>query len=590
MVKQSGSSKEYQNKSLKSYLIGVVSKYRIYFCSLFCISIIASLFEISVRYKVKEIIDEIAGNQNADLAILLMLFIFYKFMSHGIFFIARLLDIKYKPGFTTKITTDIYQKTIKHSLYWFDSHMSGEIADKINSIHVSMSHVVGNVFKSLYFLSTIIVGIIFLAKVHYLPLLVQLLFFLIYTPIICFLLGKQLKLEETYERHKQRTTGIINDSIVNIFGIKVIGNLLSEFKLKLTPSLLERQEWDKKTKKFDAFWVDNADTLMIVSMSAVQIYLLAYLYQMKQITAGGFAFIAMTMLKLHDDIMHIINYILYGINPQIAAIKASYKFINEEYDVVDKKDAKTLRRVKGEVEFKNVCFSYEDGSKKILHNFSLKMKQGEKIGLVGHSGAGKSTLIKTLIRYFDVDDGHILIDGNNIKDVTQESLRDNIAVIPQDITMFHRSILENLRIAKYEANKEEVIQACKKARIHNDILGMKKGYDSIVGERGIKVSGGQRQRIAIARAILKDSPILILDEATSSLDSKTEKMIQESLNLLMEDKAKTVIAIAHRLSTLKHMDRIIVMDKGKIVEIGTHYSLLRDSKSLYKKLWDLQNI
>ena len=156
--------------------------------------------------------------------------------------------------------------------------------------------------------------------------------------------------------------------------------------------------------------------------------------------------------------------------------------------------------------------------------------------------------------------------------------------------MFHRSILENLKIAKYKAPKKEIVEACKKAKIHDDILEMKNGYDSIVGERGIKVSGGQRQRIAIARAILKDAPILILDEATSSLDSKTEKLIQESLNLLIEDKSKTVIAIAHRLSTLKHMDRIIVMDKGKIIEEGTHDELLKNKNSLYKKLWELQEI
>lgn len=182
--------------------------------------------------------------------------------------------------------------------------------------------------------------------------------------------------------------------------------------------------------------------------------------------------------------------------------------------------------------------------------------------------------------------GNIFIDNHRIVDITQESLRRNISMIPQDITMFHRSILENLQIAKYDATKEEIILACKKAKIHDDIESMSNGYDSIVGERGIKISGGQRQRIGIARAI----PILILDEATSSFDSKTETMILDSLNVLIEDASKTVIAIAHRLSTLKHMDRIIVMDKGKIIEQGTHDELLKDNNSLYKKLWELQEI
>ena len=506
------------------------------------------------------------------------------------FFISILLYLKYKPAFITKVTTDIYQKTIKHSLHWFDSHMSGEIADKINSFQVSMSYMVTNIFRSLVVLWAIIIGVIFLAKVNYLSALIQLVFLLIYTPIIYILLKKQLKLQESYEKSNQETTGIINDSISNIFGIKIIGNLLSEFKLKLTPALLRRQEWDRKTRKFDAFWVDNADTFMIVTMSAIQIYVLAYLYRTDQITAGGFAFIAMIMLKLHGDINTILDYILFGINPQIAQIRASYEFINEEYDIIDKKNAKNLKKVKGNIEFKNVSFAYNDGSESVLNNFSLKIKAGEKIGLVGHSGAGKTTLIKSLIRYFDIQKGGILIDNQKITDVTQESLRESISVIPQDITMFHRSILENLQIAKYKAIKKEITNACKKAQIHDDILKMKDGYDSIVGERGIKVSGGQRQRIAIARAILKDAPILILDEATSSLDSKTEKMIQDSLNLLIEDKSKTVIAIAHRLSTLKHMDRIIVLDKGKIVEEGTHDELLKNKNSLYKKLWELQEI
>lgn len=589
-MKQNNDSSVGKNASLKKYLIGISIKYKAYFLPLFIISIIASLFEISVHYKIKEIIDEIAGNQNANLAILLGLFVFYKLMHHGMFFISRLLDLKYKPEFITKVTTDIYQKTVKHSLHWFDSHMSGEIADKINGFQVSMSYMVTNIFKSLVVLWAIIIGVIFLAKIHYLSALIQLIFLVIYTPVIYILLKKQLKLQESYEKSNQETTGIINDSISNIFGIKVIGNLLSEFKLKLTPALLRRQEWDRKTRKFDAFWVDNVDTLLIVSMSAIQIYLLAHLYQAGQISAGGFAFVAMIMLKLHGDINTILDYILFGINPQIAQIRASYEFVNEEVSINDNKNATNLRKVKGNIEFRKINFSYEDGSKKVLNNFDLKIQAGEKVGLVGHSGAGKSTLIKSLIRYFDVNSGDILIDGNDIKNVTQESLRENISVIPQDITMFHRSILENLKIAKYKAPKKEITNACKKAKIHDDILEMKNGYDSIVGERGIKVSGGQRQRIAIARAILKDAPILILDEATSSLDSKTEKLIQESLNLLIEDKSKTVIAIAHRLSTLKHMDRIIVMDKGKIIEEGTHDELLKNKNSLYKKLWELQEI
>ena len=209
--------------------------------------------------------------------------------------------------------------------------------------------------------------------------------------------------------------------------------------------------------------------------------------------------------------------------------------------------------------------------------------------MVGKSGAGKSTLINLLLKYFKINEGKILIGEQDIAKINPDSLRENIAVIPQDTLLF-RTILDNIAYGKEQATKDEIIDASKKAHIDEYIQTLDKGYDTYVGERGVKLSGGQRQRIAIARAILKDAPILILDEATSSLDSKTEKLIQESLNLLIEDKSKTVIAIAHRLSTLKHMDRIIVMDKGKIIEEGTHDELLKNKNSLYKKLWELQEI
>ncbi len=223
----------------------------------------------------------------------------------------------------------------------------------------------------------------------------------------------------------------------------------------------------------------------------------------------------------------------------------------------------------------------------IFDNLTLHIKAGERIGIVGTSGAGKTTLIKCLLRYFNLQSGAILVDGYDISQVTEESLRSNISVIPQDITMFHRSILENLQLAKYDATLPEIEEACKKARIHDDILRMPNGYHSIVGERGVKVSGGQRQRIAIARAILKNAPILILDEATSALDSPTEALIQKSIDEVLETSNATTIVVAHRLSTLLHMDRILVFKRGKIVEDGTHAMLIAKG-GIYKTLWDAQ--
>ena len=224
------------------------------------------------------------------------------------------------------------------------------------------------------------------------------------------------------------------------------------------------------------------------------------------------------------------------------------------------------------VVFDNIRFHYNN-KEDLFKNFHLKIKSGEKVGLVGHSGSGKSTLIKLLVRYYDLQGGKILLGGENIKKVRQESLRAHIAVIPQDTTLFNRTIMENIRYGNVKATDKDVKRAAKLAYADEFIKNLPHGYESKVGERGVMLSGGERQRIAIARAILKDAPILILDEATSALDSESEQYIQKSLKKLM--KGKTVIAIAHRLSTLKEMDRLVVMDNGKIVEQGSHDELLR---------------
>jgi len=254
-------------------------------------------------------------------------------------------------------------------------------------------------------------------------------------------------------------------------------------------------------------------------------------------------------------------------------------------DVVDAKNAEELKVPKGEVVLDNISFYYKK-TRKIFKNLRLKIKPGSSIAFVGHSGAGKSSLIKLFLRQYDVQKGKILIDGKDIKKVTQESLWKNIAFVPQDPILFHRSLLENIRYGRPEATKKEVIEAAKKARCHEFITKLDKGYETLVGERGVKLSGGERQRVAIARAILKNAPILILDEATSSLDSESEKCIQDALEYLMKD--KTVMVIAHRLSTIMKMDRIIVLDDGEIVEDGSHRKLLKKKRGVYRKLWDLQ--
>lgn len=255
------------------------------------------------------------------------------------------------------------------------------------------------------------------------------------------------------------------------------------------------------------------------------------------------------------------------------------------HEINDIPSAKKLKVAEGKIEFKNISFYYHK-TRKILEKFNLNIAFRERIALIGPSGAGKTTVVKLLLRNHDLDGGKILIDGQDIARVTQESLWKNISLVPQDSILFHRTLLENIRYGRPDATMEEVVQAAKAAHCHEFISGLPKQYDTYVGERGVKLSGGERQRVTIARVILRNSPILVLDEATSSLDSESERLIQDAFEKLMKD--KTVIVIAHRLSTIAKMDRIIFIDDGEIKESGTHEELLDVKNGQYRKLWELQ--
>ncbi len=254
--------------------------------------------------------------------------------------------------------------------------------------------------------------------------------------------------------------------------------------------------------------------------------------------------------------------------------------------VKDAPKATLFHAQKGRIVFDNISFSYDNQQEDIYDNFSITIKPGEKVALVGHSGSGKSTFVKLLQRLYDVQGGEIRIDGQSIADVTQSSLREGIALVPQDPILFHRSLIENIAYGNEKATKEEILAAARQAYAHDFIESLPQGYDTLVGERGVKLSGGERQRVAIARAILSKAPILILDEATSSLDSISEDYIQKALVKLME--GRTTITIAHRLSTIKNVDRILVFEQGKIVEQGTHRDLLAQDGSHYKRLYEMQ--
>jgi ATP-binding cassette subfamily B multidrug efflux pump len=277
---------------------------------------------------------------------------------------------------------------------------------------------------------------------------------------------------------------------------------------------------------------------------------------------------------------------------QFGTVRDSMETIAQPLTMVDVPKAKPLVVTRGEIAYDRVTFNYWRGKPgSVLEDFSLRVGAGEKIGLVGRSGSGKSTLVNLLLRMFDVQSGTITIDGQDVREVTQESLRHAIGLVSQDTSLLHRSVRENIIYGRREATEAQMIEAAEQARVHDVIMGLvdpkgRTGYDAHVGERGVKLSGGQRQRVAIARVLLKDAPILVLDEATSALDSEVEAAIQEQLQALMRN--KTVIAIAHRLSTIAAMDRLVVLDQGRIVEEGTHAQLLA-SGGHYAQLWERQS-
>lgn len=329
----------------------------------------------------------------------------------------------------------------------------------------------------------------------------------------------------------------------------------------------------------------NADflDLSIIILIALNLLLLLKMYKNNQVSVGDFSFIISLSISIFYNLWYLASqFVTFA--EEVGKCKQALNLMELPHEIVDEPNAPPLHVSEGNIEFLNVNFHYQEGAN-LFKNKSISIPARQKVGLVGFSGSGKSTFVNLVLRLFDLESGEIRIDGQNIAKVTQQSLREQITMIPQDTTLFHRSLEENIRYGRIDASHEEVIIASKMAHCHEFIGQLKDGYHSMVGERGIKLSGGQRQRIAVARALLKNAPILILDEATSALDSVTEKYIQDSLHHLMEN--KTTIVIAHRLSTLSQMDRILVFDKGQIVEDGRHEDLIH-AKGHYAHLWHMQ--
>lgn len=380
-----------------------------------------------------------------------------------------------------------------------------------------------------------------------------------------------------------RTNGYLADMVMNVATVKAFG----QEKFEYDSATMYANEWRHRSSKLK--WGVLGATSAFSSMyalGAVGAFIFAVIAAQNEIVSAGMVYLVFIYALNINRQLWEFNNITRTYNRVIGDAYEMTEILTKDYDLVDHTTTK-LTALSGKVEFDDVTFTHDMGDgEQVFEHFNLTIRAGQRVGVVGHSGSGKTTLTRLLLRFSDIDSGSILIDGQDISQVTQESLHESIAYVSQEPMLFHRSLRENLAYGKQGATNDEIREAARRAHALEFIDKLPQGLDTVVGERGVKLSGGQRQRIAIARAILKDAAILVLDEATSALDSESEKLIQASLDELM--KGRTSIVIAHRLSTIAKLDRIIVLDNGRIVEDGSHTELLKQ-KGVYAQLWSHQS-
>lgn len=493
-----------------------------------------------------------------------------------------IVEIYTLPRFRANIREAVFNYITSHSHDYFSSHFAGNIAKRLADLSTSCQTIMEIVcFQFVTAGSGAIIVLILMWLTNPYFALILVVWMCLHFSLIFLFLRHGNHLSEVHSDATSVLSGKIVDVLTNMLNVRLFSRRRHEKKY------LKTFQEDEINKAKKAMWTVEIMRIGLglngLFLVFGMIFALLYGWVHHFVTLGDFTQILMQSFWLLGWLWFI-SFQMTTFAREIGTIKNALHLIKKEYDITDRKNALPMVISEGDIYFKQVSFAYH---KKIsvFKDLNLHIRSGEKIGLVGFSGSGKSTFVNLILRFYDLASGKILIDGQDIAHVTQESLRDQIAMIPQDPALFHRTLMENIRYGRLEATDDEVMSAAKAAHCHEFIEKLDGYYEALVGERGVKLSGGQRQRIAIARAILKNAPILILDEATSSLDSVTEKLIQESLQQLMKD--KTTIVVAHRLSTLSNMDRILVFHHGKIIEEGTKENLLAASGH-FAMLWNMQ--
>ncbi|MFH0940156.1 MAG: ABC transporter ATP-binding protein [Planctomycetota bacterium] len=486
------------------------------------------------------------------------------------------------------VMADLYNKAFSyllgHAHEFFISNFTGTLTRRVTRYARAFEQVFDNFifnFFSTFLFAAGVIGVLSLRSIFLgLGLLVWTVIF-VYAQFR--MMQKLVPLRATRTEADSEVTGALSDAVTNHTTITAFAAV--PYESTRFGDVVAR--WYAATKRvWDADgWIYGVQGLFAIGIEFALLAGAVLLWQRGFVTVGDFVLIQVYILGLMNHIWNIGNNMrqLYDAFSEATEMLDIFEM---PYAILDRTGARPLQVTKGAIIFDDVCFEYRDSQREVLRNFTLAIQPHEKIALIGSSGAGKSTVAKLLPRLYEVSSGSISIDNQNISEVTQGSLRSSISFVPQEPILFHRSLMDNIRYGLQDATDAEVIEAAKQAHCYEFISRYPDGFATMTGERGIKLSGGERQRIAIARAILKNAPILILDEATSSLDSESERLIQETLATLM--KGKTVIAIAHRLSTVMSMDRLVVMEEGIVTLSGTHDELLAQESNLYKKLWEIQ--
>ena len=510
--------------------------------------------------------------------------IIYILLWVSIAFDMRLLDwvkLKIFPSIRQDLMNKMFDYLTLHSYRYFQNNFAGSLSNKIGDMHSGVISILTTLDDAFAQVLGLIVAVSVMLLVHPLFAVILLGWTAAFLWIAYYFFSPIQQLSNVFSTSRTRVFGQWVDSISNIMNVRLFARHAYECN-RIGDSVAEAVSQDRAIQwliiKMRVFW-----DISIIVLIAINIFVLVYLFKQNRVSAGDFSFIISLSISIFYNLWYLAGqFVTFA--EEAGKCKQALSIIEIPHEIVDVVDAKPLVVTDGAIEFADITFHYHEGAR-LFNNKNIVIPARQKIGLVGFSGSGKSTFVSLILRLFDVESGEIRIDGQDIAKVTQDSLRDNITMIPQDTTLFHRSLMDNIRYGCINATDEEVIAASKIAHCHEFISQLQDGYQSLVGERGIKLSGGQRQRIAVARAMLKNAPILILDEATSALDSMTEKYIQDGLHVLMQN--KTTIVIAHRLSTLSEMNRILVFNNGSIIEDGTHEELIK-LKGHYARMWTMQ--